>query len=373
MRIGFYGKYGRPVTGRTLEESGCGGSESALIYMARELHQLGNEVFVFNRCGNARGNYDGVEYLDISEFPPFLEAGKTLDILVIFRDLDVLKVLQPDTSAIGIKRKVYWAHDDTSFLWNNPKVMQEVGNWLNERTDRIFAVSNWQAGIYTEKFGVKKEKIFVTRNGINLDLFKGDVKREPGRLIYTSVPDRGLDILVDIFPEIKKRTGAELYVFSSFKVYGTPETDEKLKDIFDQAKSEGVHVMEPMPQKDLAKELLRSKLMVYPNHPATFHPVFAETACIAVLEAQAAGTPVITSDRGALPESVLDGETGILIDGDPYSAEYKTRFIEAAADLLKNEEEWARLSRSGRERIRKEYPWAKIAGEWLEEFNRILR
>ncbi len=372
MRIGFYGKYGRPVTGKTLEESGCGGSESALIYMARELQKLGNEVFVFNRCGNSHGNYEGVEYLDISEFPPFLEAGKTLDILVIFRDLDILKVLQADTSPIGIKRKVYWAHDDASFLWNNPGVMQEVGRWLNEKTERIFAVSGWQAGIYTEKFGVKKEKIFITRNGINLDLFKNGVAREPNRLIYTSVPDRGLDVLVDIFPEIKKRAGAELYVFSSFKIYGAPETDEKLKDIFNRAKNEGIHIMEPLPQKDLAKELLRSKLMVYPNHPATFHPVFAETACIAVLEAQAAGTPVITSRRGALPESVIDGETGILIPGDPYSDEYKARFIEAAVNLLKNKNEWARLSRNGRERINQEYPWAKIAGEWLEEFTRIL-
>jgi len=372
MRIAFYGRYGRPVTGKTLEEGGCGGSESALIYMARELHKLDHEVYVFNRCGENHGDYDGVKYRDLSEFGPLLKGGLKFDVLVLFRDLDMLKILGPDASGIGIKKKIYWAHDDQSYLWDNPKMLEAVGSWLNNNADRVFAVSNWQASIYIEKFGVNKEKIFITRNGVDLELFKDEVKRENNRLIYTSVPDRGLDILVEIFPEIREKISAELYVFSSFKIYGAPENDVKLNDLFEKAKAEGIHVMNPVTKKELARELQKSMLMVYPNHQATFHPVFAETSCIAVLEAQAAGTPVITSNRGALHESVIDGETGILISGDPYSAEYKKRFIEATVGLLKNENEWVRLSRNGRKRICKEYPWTKIAVEWLVEFNRML-
>lgn len=372
MRIAFYGRYGRPVTGKTLEETGCGGSESALIYMARELHLLGHEVYVFNQCGEAHGTYDGVEYRDVKEFGQILQSGKGFDVLVVFRDLDILKVLGPDSSSIGIKKKVYWAHDDQSYLWNNPNKLAEIGGWLNKNTNSIFAVSKWQADVYAEKFGVHKDKIYVTRNGVNLSLFQKPINKEPKRLIYTSVPDRGLDILVDIFPEIKKQTGAELYVYSSFKVYGASATDAKLKDLFAKAKNEGINIMEPLTQKELSRELLRSRLMVYPNHQATFHPVYAETACIAVLEAQAAGTPVITSKRGALPESVLDNETGILIDGDPYSSEYKTKLIEATVKLLKDDKEWQRLSDNAKKRTLQEYSWTKIAGEWQDKFNQLI-
>lgn len=371
MKIAFYGRYGRPVTGKTLEEGGCGGSESALIYMALELHKLGNEVYVFNKCGDKHGDYDGVKYRDVTEFGPLLKSGLTLDILVLFRDLDFLKVLGKNAASIGIKKVAYWAHDDQSYLWNNPKMLAEVGSWLNEFTDRVFAVSNWQADIYTEKFGVKKEKILITRNGVNLELFKDGMKRENNRLIYSSVPDRGLDILVEIFPEIKKQIPVELYIFSSFKIYGVPETDLKLKDLFEKAKAEGIHIMEPVTQKELAKELQKSMLLVYPNHKATFHPVFAETSCITVLEAQAAGTPVITSKRGALPESVIDEETGVVIDGDPYSKEYKEKFIYETVDLLKDQERWGEMSTNARKKMQGFYSWTKIAAEWQAEFNRI--
>lgn len=372
MRIAFYGRYGRPVTGKTLEESGCGGSETALIYMARELHKLGHEVYVFNRCGENHGDYDGVKYRDLTEFGPLLKAGLKFDVLVLFRDLDMLKILGPDASGIGIKKKIYWAHDDQSYLWNNPKMLETVGKWLNYNADFVFAVSNWQAGIYAEKFGVKKEKIFITRNGINLELFKDEVKRENNRLIYSSVPDRGLDILVEIFPEIRKQFPAELYTFSSFKVYGAPETDLKLKELFEKARAEGIHVMEPVTQKELAKELQKSMLLLYPNHSATFHPVFAETSCITVLEAQAAGTPVITSNRGALPESVINGETGVIIDGDPYSKEYKEKFIAETISLLKDQNRWRKMSANARKRIQEIYSWSTIAREWQEEFSRLL-
>lgn len=372
MRVGFYGRYGRGVTGLTLEEGACGGSESALVYMAQELQKLGHEVYVFNKCGEAHGDYKNVKYRDIAEFGPILKSGTGFDILVVFRDLDILKVLGPDTSGIGIKRKVYWAHDDQSYLWDNPKMLETVGGWLNNNSDKVFAVSSWQADIYREKFGVAQEKIFVTRNGVNLDFFKSSAERDPKRLIYTSVPDRGLDVLLEIFPEIKERAQVDLYVFSSFKTYGMPETDNKIEDLFQKAKSIGVNLKDPLPQKDLARELQKSALMVYPNHKSTFHPVYAETACIAVLEAQAAGTPVISSKRGALPESILDGETGVLIEGDPYSKEYQARFIEETVKLMQDKARWQRMSQKARERIEKEYPWKQIAAEWQEEFNKIL-
>ncbi|OGB90882.1 hypothetical protein A2625_07575 [candidate division WOR-1 bacterium RIFCSPHIGHO2_01_FULL_53_15] len=372
MRIVFFGRYGRAVTSKTLEEGGLGGSESALIYMALELRRLGHEVIVFNNCGDQRGDYDGVKYHDVSELNQFIETKTAVDVFMLFRDLDFLKIIGKNAALLGLKKVVYWAHDDQSYLWENKPALAEVGRWLNEFTDRVFAVSKWQASIYIDKFGVSPGKIYETRNGVNLDLFRENIARKPDRLIYSSVPDRGLDLLCEMYPRIRARVPAELYVFSSFKVYGSPETDEKMQEIFARAKTTGIRLMEPVIQRELAKEMQKSYLLLYPNHQATLHPVFAETSCITVLEAQAAGTPVITSDRGALPESVIDRETGIIIPGDPYSNEYQNKFVEATVNLLQGQQLWENFSWNARTRIFSRYSWAGIAKEWEAELSRLV-
>ena len=58
--IGFVTS-GLEFNGNTVYEKALGGSESALIYMARELARLGNEVTVYCKCDRP-GFYDGVEY-----------------------------------------------------------------------------------------------------------------------------------------------------------------------------------------------------------------------------------------------------------------------------------------------------------------------
>jgi starch synthase len=41
----------------------------------------------------------------------------------------------------------------------------------------------------------------------------------------------------------------------------------------------------------------------------------SDESCRAALEAMAAGRPVVARRVGALPETVVDGETGLLVDG----------------------------------------------------------
>jgi glycosyltransferase involved in cell wall biosynthesis len=218
-------------------------------------------------------------------------------------------------------------------------------------------------------FNLDKNKAFISRNGVNLSLFQDNsIKRDRYRLIYSSEPARGLDVLLDIFPKVKKDfPQLSLYIFSDYEFYGQAKGSayEEYKHVFEKTKQPGIHNLGNIKQTDLAKEFLRSYIFAYPTH-------FEETSCISAIEAQAAGVPVLTTRLAALPETVQDNVTGKLISGNSRSWLYKYRFIKELKSLLSDEKKWEILSKNGLERARNCYSWEMIAKEWIKEFNPYL-
>ena len=70
MKIAFIDPLGLVYDGETLSKRGLGGSEYAVVMMAKELQKIGFEVTVFNNCNDetsSSGIYDNVRYVDHSE------------------------------------------------------------------------------------------------------------------------------------------------------------------------------------------------------------------------------------------------------------------------------------------------------------------
>ena len=73
-----------------------------------------------------------------------------------------------------------------------------------------------------------------------------------------------------------------------------------------------------------------------------------EGLCLAVIEAQAAGVPVVATPVGGIRETVVDGETGLLVPvGDPAA------LAAAVCRLLEDAELSARLAAEARSRVRR--------------------
>jgi glycosyltransferase involved in cell wall biosynthesis len=358
MNIAFFTQ-GSSFNGDTLSEKGLGGSESALAYIAKALATLGNRVTVFNNC-DFPGHYSGVEYKHFSEIVSY-SKNNPLDVCVLSRFYE-------PAARVNARARILWLHDVAQTPY-----YRDAFPILNKYIDRYFFIGKWQQSGYLRLHEIPPEKIYLTRNGIDPELFRQKTKRSNNKLIYINTPYRGLDVLLKMFPAIRQsRPDVELYLYTGMSLYGDSFSDweEELKPLYQYAEQiPGVHMCEPVPKQTLARELMSSRLSLYPSH-------FEECCSVASLETQAAGTPMITTRLGGLQDTIIDGETGVLIPAnDPnslsHSPEYQKKFISRTLSLLTNEAAWRKLSDGARNHAVNCYSWESISREWNSLFHSL--
>lgn len=341
---------------KNLDEGGIGGSETATVHTARAFQKLGWRSVVFGDCEGMEGVYDGVEYLHFPKFEEFIRTHE-FDLFVSSRRADVMAM------PIKAKYKVALAHD----IWMSQDARADLHV---DRVDKFFVLSPWHKTFFMNHHrGVPEEKIHITRDGVDLDRFRKTYPREKGRLIYSSSPDRGLDVLLECLPEIRKAVPeTTLHVFYGFSNWekmirqrGRPGEVEWMESIKARLDDPGVVYRGRIGQTQLAKEMLKSELWAYPT-------AFTETWCMTAAECMASGLPIICTDLAALNTTV--GQTGILIPGDNRSKEYQGRFVGECVRMLTDRARWQEYSKRGLVRARA-YSWESIAQEWLDALGMV--
>ncbi|MBU2572446.1 MAG: hypothetical protein KJ725_20900, partial [Gammaproteobacteria bacterium] len=124
-----------------------GGSEEAVIYLAKELNDLGWKVTVYADPAANEGIYDGVTYLPYYKF----NAKDEFNIVVAWR--------RPSFVDENIKaKKIYiWCHDVQNQLDYTPERLDKI--------TKVMVLSPWHR---TNIPKVPDEKVLITGNGIKL-------------------------------------------------------------------------------------------------------------------------------------------------------------------------------------------------------------
>jgi glycosyltransferase involved in cell wall biosynthesis/tetratricopeptide (TPR) repeat protein len=268
-----------------IDRDGLGGSETAVVYVAKELVAQGFRVMVY---AEAEGIWDGVYYRHHSKFVPENPIG----LFIAWRNPTLIDL------PIAAEKKFLWLHDVDSGDHLTPERAAKF--------DGLLILSEWHQGHLSEKYPfIPDEKYVIIGNGIDPDRFAIysdsaiDSARDVNRFVYVSSPDRGLERALVFWPFIRKAyPEATLHVYYGWENYDRLGRDPSFKNwILDRAKQDGVSWYGRIGQRQLARELMKSGGLFYPGP----HP-FEETFCISALEAQAAGCVPVTRDNGALPE-----------------------------------------------------------------------
>lgn len=370
MRIAFTDPINWNYKVESAYQMPLGGSQSALCYLAEALAKQGHDVFLVNNTSKA-GMSSGVMHFPLSTVPH--QLLRSLDALIIWNTPDLgqqIKSLLDENTCL-----VLWA--GIAYYQPAMQVLQTPSE--QDIYDGIVFVSEWQRNDFYQNFGIPPERTCLIRNAVGAPfcgLFSNDApilpqKSKPPVIAYTSAPDRGLDLLLEVFPKIRRAVpGTRLKVFSSMKLYQVSEAeDESVHGLLYRKcwETEGVEYIGSRPQPDLARELQSVTVLAYAN-------TVRETSCIAVMEAMASGCWVVTSNWGGLPETTAGFARLISVEGD-WEA-YKDRFVEETVEVLTActaTDPTAAETHLRRqvEYVNREYNWSIRAQQWVEWLSSI--
>ena len=256
-----------------------------------------------------------------------------------------------------------------------------LSSWA-ERTaylsaDGIVAVSNgMREDVLTAYPEVDPGRVRVIHNGIDAELYQPDSGRDVLERIGVD-PARPYVVFVGRITRQKgvphllraaRSFDPELQLVLLAGAADTPdlkaETDALIEEL--QASRTGVFVVsEHLPAAEVRQGL---------SHALAFCcPSVYEPLGIVNLEAMACGTAVVASRVGGIPEVVVDGETGLLVDYTPEDeAGFESRFAAAVNSLAGDASRAEAMGRAGRERSVAEFSWARIAEETRELYASLL-
>ena len=365
MQIAFLDPTPLDYTVETPHHAPLGGTQSAACYLAAELAALGHKVAIVNSTSTP-GEYRGVTCLHHERW---LSAS-------FLNDFDIAIVLS--SASAGFLRQIGVCIP--LVLWNQHSHDQDPVQQLLQTEERAmwagFAfVSQWQLDNFVTQCGVPRDKSRVLRNAMS-PAFAVLAPAPPWFncgappvLVYTSTPFRGLDVLLVAFPKIRSAIpDVRLRVFSSMAMYQVKPQNDKFRNFYAYcATMDGVDYVGPVGQDQLAQELSGAAALAYPS-------TFAETSCIAAIEAMAAGAAIFTTRLGALPETTAGFADVIEVGIDRRQlAENYADMVICGLDNMSRDPLTAASRRDTRIAFAMErYVWPGRAAEWIVWLSTIL-
>lgn len=165
-----------------------------------------------------------------------------------------------------------------------------------QKIQHFVYVSNWQLNEFKNRFDIKNSNNHVIHNAIDPIEFI-EKPKDKIRLIYTSTPNRGLEILLNAL-DIINRKDIEVLIYSSNIIYGTNYAKTVNHEyLFNRCrKNPIVKYMGYAMNNAVRKALQSAHIFSYPS-------IYEETSCLAAIEAGSAGCKIVTTNLGALPET----------------------------------------------------------------------
>lgn len=271
----------------------------------------------------------------------------------------ILKIL------FGIKFIITTHGSDLEYLSHDKRFIGLI-NDANRVARFVTAISEFTKKRYLEMFGENlKHKTKVIMGGVNISNYKSNYKniqkidkkfdlKDKKVVLFTGrlTANKGVKYLVKAAKNIK---GTVLIV-------GGGSEKENLEKLI---KSEGIKnviiagYLSPEKSDIFHAFYERADVYVSPS-------VWDEPLGLTILEAMAAGTPVVATKKGGMLSVIKDGENGFFV-----RARNSKEIAEKVNMLLENDELREKVAKNAKETVVNNFTWEKIASQFEEIYKKF--
>ena len=243
--------------------------------------------------------------------------------------------------------------------WSMLPLARSALRRIGDTTDVVTFVSRYTRGRFAAAFG-PRARLEHLPPGVDADRFRPDpVARQELRARYglgqrptvvcvsRLVPRKGQDMLIRALPDIRRRVdGAALVIVGGGPYEPTLRRLAQRLDVESDVVFTG-----GVPGAELPAHYAMADVFAMPCRTRG-SGLDVEGLGIVFLEASAAGVPVVAGRSGGAPETVLDGETGRVVDGRSHE-----EIVTAIADILADPDSAERMGRAGRRWVGEDWSW----------------
>jgi len=242
------------------------------------------------------------------------------------------------------------------FAWGRAPLLSLLGRLTARLAEAVVAPSRVTAHELEEDYGA--QGVVVIPNGVQEvpEASQKDVDLERPVVLYAGRlrTRKAVAVLVEAFAELRLRRHASLVLA------GDGEHREALEQRVHELDLDGsVHFLGAVPRPDMLRWYATADLFCLPS--------LYEGFPVAILEAMAAGLPVVSTTVSGIPEAVQDGETGLLVPPENAAALAAALDRLAGDEILRN-----RMGEAGRRRVRETFAISKVCAAYMEQWQGLV-
>lgn len=194
------------------------------------------------------------------------------------------------------------------------------------------------------EFGVPPQKLVVLPVGINVDEFplcKNQV-HGPVKILTVArlVAEKGIEYAIQAVFELLQRN-PDFHI--QYNIIGDGPFEDSLKEKVERLDlSNNIHFLGAKSQDEVKKCLAESNIFLLSS--------VAEALPVCLMEAQASGLPVVSTNVGSINQIIKDGESGFLVP--PKNPLLLCKKLEY---LINHQQLWPQFGKSGREQVENKF------------------